>query len=356
MTYLAGKLAPIVALAAVLVACAGGGAVPTPTPQSPIGTPLSSLPRAAGLGQASGAPATVVPASVPTPASVPGLTIDACALLSDADLLAATGSAVSSREVSHLTRLFPSVCDIELDGGGSLTVSVMPTGGRLLYDTSFEPFIGVDDLAPLDRAVEGLGDKAGMSGDDTVMVVSGDVLFQLLYLNAARSDSEEMLRYMAEIIVAKLPCIATGCPGYTPPPPLPAPEVTDVCSLLTAEEIEAAVGEATLPTEPSAGIDPGCAWPLESEPFPGADYVELSVKETGGQAEFDFWATAYDPPLEHVPGIGDDAVKTQTIPGGTVISVIGDRAVTLKFSLPLSVDDPYALVVPLLEAALSRLR
>ena len=59
------------------------------------------------------------------------------------------------------------------------------------------------------------------------------------------------------------------------------------------------------------------------------------------------------PRLPH-PGETMFGSSFATIPGGTVYAVVGDGLVTLQFNLPLSVDDPYALVVPLLALAVPR--
>ncbi len=153
--------------------------------------------------------------------------LDACALLTDDEFKAATGEKVASREHSTLTRVFPSVCDVELEGGsvfggaGSFTVEVMTTGGKQMYETSFEPFIGQNDFL-LTEAVQGLGDKAGRS-DDEIMVLKGDVLFDVFYIEYGRKDKQEVVRYLAEIILGKLACIASGCPDVTVPPPLNTP-------------------------------------------------------------------------------------------------------------------------------------
>jgi hypothetical protein len=344
-------------LAVMTVACSA--MVPAATPGAP-GVPGRT--PAPGGSAAPDAPSGRPPVSVPpipggvptTGPAAPGANIDSCALLTDAELMSGTGHAVVSRAPSTLTRVFPSVCDIELDVG-SLTVSVMSVGGRSMYETSFEPFIGQDSF--LDRALEGLGDKAGMAGDDDIMVLSGDVLFDLFYLGSTRPDTEVALRYLAEVILGKLPCLAVGCPGLTPPPAPPSPPpALDVCALLTGQEIEAAVGIPALKAEPTTSGDPGCTWALDTEPFPGFEYVELSVKETGGRQQFDFIANGlYETAPEHVTGLGDDAVKTGTIPGGYIYTVVDDRLVSLKFTLPLAVDDPYALVQPLVATALSRL-
>ena len=186
-----------VLVALVLTACGGTAAPATPVPGSGTGGgpgPLSST----LLGQAAGP-------------------IDSCALLSDEEIEAATGERVSERRVSTLTQVFPSVCDILLENGGSLFVSVLSSGGRAMYETSFEPFIGQGETPPLDEAVPGLGDKAGRSGQGVLMVLKDDVLFDLQYIGG-RPDRLAVVRYLAERILASLPCIATGCPQMTIPP------------------------------------------------------------------------------------------------------------------------------------------
>lgn len=315
----------------------------------------------------SGAPATFVPPADGTAGSPGGnqgqpgqvaSSLDSCAVLSDAEIEAATGESVVERKTSALRPdVFPSICDIELDGGGSLTVSVRASGGRSMYENSFEPFIGQDSY--LEEAVDGLGDKAGRAGNDTLMVLKDDVLFDIQFIEFGRRDRLTVVRYLAEVILAKLPCIAAGCPGFTPPSPPPAAEAVDVCALLTNDELEDATGFPVSAGEPAGGIghDTRCTWTVNDDPdFPGVHWIEIEVRSSGGREQFDFLAEEmYAEPPEHVPGLGDDAVKTGTVPGGYVHAVVGDRLVSLHFSLPGSVDDPYALVVPLMGTALSRL-
>jgi hypothetical protein len=310
---------------------------------------LAALPSA--TRPTSGAPAASAVAST----GIGGASIDSCAVLSDTDIFAATGEKVLSRKASTLTQVFPSVCDIELDNGGSLTVSVKASGGKQLYDESFEPFIG-EENAPLDEAIIGLGDKAARGGQDTIMALKGDVLFEILYIEFGRSDKLPVVHYLAEIILAKLPCVATGCPGFTPPPPPATPQAVDVCALLTNDEVAKATGYPVVDRKPSTSGDAGCTWTLNTgSDIPGLQYVELALMPSGGRTQFDFNAGAYDPPLGHIAGLGDDALKTATIPDGKIYVVMGDRLLTATFSMPLSVDDPYALVVPLVKTAVSRL-
>ena len=335
MNLTASRLLPL-ALVMLAVACGGAGPAASPTPPT------------SGPGTTTTSPAPTLP---------PGFAIDSCTLLSDAEIEAATGHAVVERQLSALRPdVFPSICDIELDGGGSLTVSIRSSGGRSLYETSFEPFIGDNEGSYLDEAIPGLGDKAGSSGGDAVMVLKDDVLFEVMYFQFGPGDELSVARYLAEVVLAKLPCLAAGCVGFTPPPPPSAGPEIDACALLTDAEIEQATGFKTSAHDPTPqfGSDASCDWTLSTgEVFPGR--LTLNILESGGAEQFGFLTTAYDPPLEHVPGLGDDAVKTATIPDGAIHALIGDRLVTLEFSMPLSIDDPYALVEPLMALVLPRM-
>lgn len=311
------------------------------------------------VGCGAGSPGASVPGDRATPSSPdepgtgsPAAAIDSCTLLSDDEIEGATGKGVSQRTPSTLTQVFSSVCDVDLDGGGSLTVSVLSSGGRQMYENSFEPFIGEGEV--LDEAVAGLGDKAARAGDDNLMVLRDDVLFDIFYIDFARRDKWDAVFYLSEVALAKLPCLADGCPGFSPPPPPSRAPEADVCALLTDAEIEQATGYRPLGKESATAIDPSCTWRLDTDL--DLDFIEISVIASGGREPFDFVANQmFEDPPEHIPGLGDDAVKTATIPGGAVYAIVGDTLVTLRFSLPLSVADPYSLVVPLLEAALPRL-
>jgi hypothetical protein len=208
-------------LVGLIAACSGGGSVAAPgMPTIPPGGGAGSLP--------SGVP--VVPGQPGQPAG----SIDACALLTDEEIRAGAGHEVVERIQSTLTQVFPSVCDMQLDEG-QLVVSAMASGGRALYERSFEPLIGE---MYLEHAMTGLGDKAAHDGSGVLMVLSGDTLFDLQYIGS-RPDKHNVVVYMAERILAKLPCLATGCPpiavppGPTigPPTPVPTRPVGDPGSL-----------------------------------------------------------------------------------------------------------------------------
>lgn len=187
MRRIPASLITCVLMAALLAACAGN---PTATPAGPGG-------------------------QTPPPAGAPGTAPDACAALTDAEVETATGKRILERRVSTLTQVFPSVCDMELEGNALLTVSIKATGGRELWECCFKPFIGGEVI---DEEVPGLGDQAGRSGDSMLMVLKGDTLFDLHYIEFGRTDRDAVVRYLAERILDRLDCPASGCPAGTPPP------------------------------------------------------------------------------------------------------------------------------------------
>jgi hypothetical protein len=330
-------LRPLLPATLVLVLAACGG-TPNASPSGPVGASSSG----GALGGADRP--SLPPGAVPT-TSVPA-TIDSCKLLSDDEIKLATGEGVVRRKASTLTQIFSSVCDVDLDGGGSLTVSILPSTGKKLWDVSFGPFVGTDVL---EVEVPGLGDAAGGSrSGDGLMVLEDDVLFDVQFIEFARQEKGPVVRYLAEIILAKLACLSSGCPGFTPPPAPSAAAAIDVCALLTADEIKAATHLAakTPETGPSE-----CTWPLDSASGLGLESIQLTVLASGGRARFDLLASG----MEHVSGVGDDAVVLGGNTAGSIQAVSGDRLVTLKYALPIDTSDANPLVVPLLKSAISRL-
>lgn len=316
---------------AIVVAACGGSAG---------GPPGSEAGAGAGAGSAGAAPGGAASS------------VDACTLFTDEEITSATGEGVSSRAPSTLTQVFESVCDVKLDEAGELTVSILSTGGRQMWEDSFEPTIGSELL---DEAVSGLGDAAARADDNELMVLQGDVLFDIVYLGFGTDSQLPAVRYLADVALAKLPCIASGCPGSSlPPPPPTTAGATDVCALLTGDEVGQATGLPVASIEPREALS--CMWVLEGGSYVGAHYVELRDKPSGGREEFDIIANeAYDVDPEHVPGIGDDAVKLGGAGWGSMYSVLGDRLLKLEFAVPLDIDDPHGLLAPLLKSAVSRL-
>ena len=313
------------------------------------GAPSAASPTSAGGGGASGVPAgaTLPPGAIPT-TDVPA-TIDSCTLLSDDDIKLATGEGVTERKPSTLTQVFSSVCDVTLDGGGSLTVSILPTTGKQLWDASFKPFIGTDVL---EVEVPGLGDGAGgsTSGDD-VMVLKGDVLFDILFIEFGRQEKGPVTRHLAEIVLNKLPCLASGCVGVTPPPAAQGGgSGIEACALLTDDEIKAATKFA--PTGHESGQPTDCTWSLDTGSGSMSFHnIALDIKLSGGRQQFGFLSEG----LPAITGLGDGAFRLGGNTDGAIEVLTGDRMVTLKYSLPVDTVDPDPLVLPLLKTALSRL-
>ena len=338
-------------LALVLAACGASGGPAAAGPAT--GGPSSGAGAGANGGSATGGVsptlpggATLPPGAVPT-TDVPA-TIDSCTVLSDEDIKLATNEGVTERKPSTLTQIFSSVCDITLDGGGSLTVSILPSTGKQLWDVSFGPFVGTDVL---EVEVPGLGDAAGgsKSGDD-VMVLKGDVLFDILFIEFGRQDKGPVTRHLAEIVLDKLPCLATGCAGATAPPASTGGSTVDACALLTDQEIKAATHFAT--TGHEAGQATDCRWTLDTgSDLPGLHSIRLAIQLTGGREQWDFLSQG----LPQVPALGDGAFKLGGNTDGSIKALAGDRVISLDYSLPVQTADPDPLIIPLLKSALSRL-
>jgi hypothetical protein len=131
-----------------------------------------------------------------------GQPVDACTLLTDADIEQTTGEQVASRTQSTLTTVLPSVCDIGLETG-SITIGVRAPGGRSYYETYFEPFIG-DEFSPLQEVVAGIGDKAARGDVGSVMAVKGDALVDVQYI-AFGSDEDAVAQALMRLALAHLP-------------------------------------------------------------------------------------------------------------------------------------------------------
>jgi hypothetical protein len=275
-------------------------------------------------------------------------TVDACALLTDAEIEAATRVAVASREPSRLIGWFSSSCDIGLEGG-SLTVSILPEGGREMWERSFAITIGTGST----EAVPDLGDAAARTGESYLMVLKDDVLFDVDALVLDASERLAAVQYLAEIVLAKLPCLAEGCPNVSLPPAPSLAPAFDACTLLTVGEIEDATGlPATVETPPSGPSD-RCLWRLDTGSTFSLENIMVTVVRSGGRDRWDtFYASSSYP---KVPGLGDDAVRTGGNAGGTIEVVVGDQLLTVSYELPPETADPEPVLVPLVTTAISRL-
>ena len=168
-------LLPTASLAIILAAC--GGAAPSG------GAPTSAPTTGAGATQQSTA----------------GPTVDACALLSDADIKALTGGTVASKEPGTQAGIFPAGCRWVIDGTDQMLppeiiLGVISPGGRDYYDKYFRPYNNEQDNKP----IANLGDEAVTGMADVVMVVLGDALFQVQWLGTTKDLEVEIARKVAE--------------------------------------------------------------------------------------------------------------------------------------------------------------
>jgi hypothetical protein len=179
--------------ALAFAACGGGAGAP--------GTGATANPGG-GLATSAGGGATQAPAPVTTQA--PGPTIDACALLPDADIKAATGLEPKGPGTPLLFGVYSAGChwDIVDEGAAvapTLAVGVLPTGGTEQYDMDIAPF-GVEyGYEP----IEGLGDKAVDFGGGAVLVLTGDTLVEVQYV-AIKPNDVEIATELARTVLSHL--------------------------------------------------------------------------------------------------------------------------------------------------------
>jgi hypothetical protein len=179
---------------ALLLAACGGGSAATSGPGGPVAT--------------SGGSATQAPGGGATRAPGGGDSVDACPLLTAADIEAVTGLATSSAEPGPQAGIFPSGCEYELVDEDavvppSIVLGVIRTGGKEYYETYFAPFSEENDYV----AIEGLGDLAVDADFGSVLAVSGDTFFQVQYLGGGLGTGDEDTALAAELarkVVANL--------------------------------------------------------------------------------------------------------------------------------------------------------
>ena len=159
-----------------LAACGGTGAATT-GPGGPAATTAGGATQPAGGG------------TTPTQAAGGngGAAVDACKLLTDEEIKSATGFSPKSSAAAPDMGTFPAGCEWELDNEGaaswSITLGVMPTGGRSFYDGYVAPPVGEGEV-----------------GD--VTVVKGDTTFSVLYIEFPTRD--EVAVELAKAVAAKL--------------------------------------------------------------------------------------------------------------------------------------------------------
>ena len=182
---------PIAILATVLLAACGGGAGATTPPAG----------ATAGAGQA-----TQVPAGATTAPQGPGgdATVDACKYLTDADIKAVTELETKPAVKGPQFGVFASACAWDLIAPDvmvppSIALGIIPSGGKSNYDTYFGPFYDQLGFEPL----EGLGDKAADAGGGSVLVLVGDILFQVQYISLRDTDTA-IATELAKKVIANL--------------------------------------------------------------------------------------------------------------------------------------------------------
>jgi hypothetical protein len=174
---------------ALLVAACGGGGSATNGPGGPAGTPAGN--------------ATQPPVGVASQPPGGGETIDACALLTEAEIEDVTSFRTDSSLAGPQGGVFATGCEWILISDGivppAISLGIMPTGGQQKYQQF---------LTALDRdlePIENLGDEAVDAEFGAVMVRSGDAMFQVQYIgDASGADDTELAAELARMVVANL--------------------------------------------------------------------------------------------------------------------------------------------------------
>ena len=189
-TQTRATLSIVALLAAVVAGCSGG-----PTATTGAGGPAATggtAPTTAAGG------ATVAPAA--TAPTGGGTAVDACTLLTDAEIKSATGFAPIRKGAEPQMGVFEAGCEWELDNAGdaawSITIGVKTSGGRAFYDKYIAP------PASEGTAVDGVGDDALQSDIGEVTAVKGDTVFSVLYIEFPTRD--EVAIPLARAVAAKL--------------------------------------------------------------------------------------------------------------------------------------------------------
>jgi hypothetical protein len=174
----------LLAVAGLLAACSGAAA--TPNPAATSGTAASAGPQASrSTGSATnGGPGT-------------GMSFDACALLTEADIKEITGFAVAKVIPDPADSIFPAGCQwMVVDAAWQVFLGVSSPGGQAMWDR-LVPYTQGD-------AVSGIGDEAFLSemGGD-LMVRLGDVFIDVQYV--AVGEPEGTQDRLAKRVLERLP-------------------------------------------------------------------------------------------------------------------------------------------------------
>lgn len=181
------QLAATVMLSA-LVSVACSQAAPLAT--QPLPTPASADSRAqasATSGQASSVPAQ-------------GSALDACSLLSDAEIQQVTQRTVASKKPGTVQGIFDNGCSWELTPsekdmvGWTIKLGVVSPGGRHYFDTYFRPY---------DSPIPGLGDAAVKREVGSIEAAKGDTLVSVFI--DALGDTNQVTRDLVTVALKHVP-------------------------------------------------------------------------------------------------------------------------------------------------------
>lgn len=165
----------------LLLAACGGGAAATGGPGS--GPTGGAIPSA---GPTAASALTQPPAGSVTPAPGQGAAIDACKVLSAADIKAITDHEVATSVPGNNFGTEGDGCQWDLKDAGamippSVTLELKSPGGRDYWDRYFKPFITAENNKPID----GVGDEAFTGFGNVATVVVGDAFFEVQYIGSS---------------------------------------------------------------------------------------------------------------------------------------------------------------------------
>ena len=175
------------ALLVLATACSSGGPATSRLP-------VSNQPSAGGRQNLT-SPAVAPPA---------GQSLDACSLLSDAEIQQVTERSIASKDAGSVQGIFENGCSWELDPGRddvvgwTIDIGVISPGGRRYFDT-FLSF--PEDTEP----VPGLGDIAVRSDVGGISAVKGDTLVSVFVIAFSADDEDELTRELTQTALSHVP-------------------------------------------------------------------------------------------------------------------------------------------------------
>lgn len=191
MTVRARAALPLSALlaASLLAACGGAAAAPS---------------DAAGSASPTGAPTNVPADATPAPEAssppTPGTTLDACTIVTPADVATATGAAGAEPGTLEETptALSPGRTECTYEGEfGRVIVELTPEDGANLFDAARRSYDDAVDLP-------GIGDGAFVSAANKRAFVRRGAVAVMLTMFLSSADRAEVAAALGRAIVAKL--------------------------------------------------------------------------------------------------------------------------------------------------------